>query len=220
MLKLSYCLLPLVMLPIVPSSLCAQEAQAPKPRTVALVPLSMIKGTDGAKKSTREYLESVLTKSGFEIVPQARTVAAWSEMGCAPFDEEKAKELPAMATDKELLALGEKMDVDFVITGRATWHTRSIWVSLGPKTKSDCTVDLMIVDVRKKEVALDAKAVKMDSTAKESAGATAASVLVTPLFTALSGGPKTPHESRAGALAIAKAIGPWLPASQTSKPIK
>ncbi|MGC8668834.1 MAG: hypothetical protein ACP5VE_12045 [Chthonomonadales bacterium] len=40
----------------------------------------------------------------------------------------------------------------------------------------------------------------------------AGTVLLTPLFTVVSGGPKTPHEQRAVQLAIAKAIQPWLAA--------
>jgi hypothetical protein len=198
----------------------AQEKQADKPKTVALIPFAMVKGTDGAQKATREYLNEVLTKAGFEILPEARTMAAWKSLGHTAEVDEKAKELPPMPTPKELLELGEKMGVDYVIAGRATWHTRSIWVTLGPKTKSDCTVDVAVVDVAKRELALDAKKVKMDSTAKEDALKAAGTVLLTPLFTAVSGGPKTPHETRAGVLAVAKAIGPWLPVSQASKKIK
>lgn len=198
----------------------AQDRPSDKPKTVALLPFAMAKGTDGAKKATKDYLNDVLAKAGFEVLPEARTTAAWKSLGHTVDVDEKAKDLPPLATPKDLLELGSKMGVDFVIDGRATWHTRSIWVSLGPKTKSDCTVDMEIVDVAKKELALDAKNVHMDSTAKEDALKAAGTVLITPLFTAVSGGPKTPHEARAGVLAVAKAISPWLPISQSSKKIK
>ncbi|HXG23711.1 MAG TPA: hypothetical protein VNJ09_04080, partial [Chthonomonadales bacterium] len=52
--------------------------------------------------------------------------------------------------------------------------------------------------------------VKMDSTAKEDTLKAAGTILLTPLFTVVSGGPKTPHEQRAVQLAIAKAMQPWL----------
>src|SRR5205823_6457464 len=98
------------------------------------------------------------------------------------------------------------------------WHTKSVWIGLGPKTKSDCTVDVLIVDVRSEEVALDAKQVKMDSTAKEDTLKALGSVFVSGLFTVVSGGPKTPHEQRAVQLATAKAMEPWL--IQHLKPAK
>jgi hypothetical protein len=50
----------------------------------------------------------------------------------------------------------------------------------------------------------------MDSTAKEDSLKAVGTILLTPLFTVVSGGPKTPHEQRAVQLAIAKAIQPWL----------
>jgi len=129
------------------------------------------------------------------------------EDGMGKKHDAKRATLPKSA---ELLKLGQKLDVDWVIAGRAKWHTRSLWVGMGPKTKSDCTVDMLIVDVRKQVVALDAKAVKMDSTAKENTLKAVGAIVLTPLFTVVSGGPKTPHEQRAVQLAIAKAIQPWL----------
>ena len=190
-----------------------------KPKTIAVLPFAMAKGTDGAKKATKDYLNDVLTKAGFEIVSEARTTTAWKGLG-QTVDYDDKKDLPPLPPAKALLALGEKMGTDYVLAARAMWHTKSVWVSLGPKTKSDCTVDMMIVDVGKKEVALDAKGVKMDSTAKEDALKAAGTILLTPLFTVVSGGPKTPHETRAGVLAVAKAISPWLPISQAGKKIK
>jgi hypothetical protein len=39
-------------------------------------------------------------------------------------------------------------------------------------------------------------------------------VLLTPLVTVVSGGPKTPHEQRAVQIAVAKAFRDWVKASQ------
>lgn len=197
----------------------AQDSQAgsetvKKPETVAVLPWIYLKGTNGAKKTAREFLDTVLTKSDFEVIPEARVAVAWKDMNLSLGEDRK--ELP---TPKELLSLGEKLGVDWVITGKAEWHTRSIWVGLGPKTKSDCTVDVIVVDVRKREIALDARKVKMDSTAKEDTLKAVGTVLLTPLFTIVSGGPKTPHEQRAVQLAIAKAIQPWLAERPQSRKI-
>jgi hypothetical protein len=110
----------------------------------------------------------------------------------------------------QLLALGKKWNVRWVIAPRAKWHTRSIWIGFGPKTKSDCTVDILVVDVKNEEVALDARQVRMDSTAKEDPLKVMGTLFVSSLFTVVSGGPKTPHEQRAVQLATAKALQPWL----------
>lgn len=213
----------------------AQNAQENKPlnelaaarsdssETVAILPWIYEKGTRGAQKTAQEFLEAVLTQSlffrenSFQIIPEARVTQVWiQDLGHDP-----AQKRNVLPTPRELLKLGEKLGVDWVITGHAVWHTRSIWIGLGPKTKSDCTVDLVIVDVKKKEVSLDARRVTMDSTAKEDPLKAATTLLLglarvesqfflTLPLTVVSGGPKTPREQRAVQLAIAKAIQPWI----------
>jgi len=129
-------------------------------------------------------------------------------------------ERAGLPTARELLILGEKLGVDWVITGRALWHTRSVWIGLGPKTKSDCTVDMVIVDVKNKELSLDARQVKMGSAPRENPLKAGTVFLLGALIskgrylsalpTLVSGGPKTPREQSAVQLAIAEAIRPWL----------
>ena len=135
-------------------------------------------------------------------------------------------ELP---TPKELFKLGEKLGVDWVITGHALWHTRSLWIGLGPKTKSDCTVDMLIVDIRKKELSLDARQVKMGSAPTDPPLKAATVVLLglvsrglfssTLPLTVVSGGPKTPREQSAVQSAIAGAMQPWLALHPNNKKI-
>ena len=165
---------------------------------------------------------NVFTKSLFfredtySIIPEARVVNTWTQDLGYSFEEPR-KDLP---TPKQLLKLGKKLGVDWVVSSRAVWHTRSIWIGLGPKTKSDCTLDMVIVDVKNGELSLDARNVIGDSTAKEDPLTAGASVLLglvhvegqflTLPITAVSGGPKTPREQSAVLLAIAKAIQPWL----------
>jgi hypothetical protein len=113
-------------------------------------------------------------------------------------------------TFAQMLRVGQKLDVDWVMSGSVSWHSRSIWVGLGPKTKSTCTIRVRVVDVKRQEVALDVKDLKMDSTAKEDTLKALGTVFVSGLFTFVSGGPKTPHEQRAVQLGITKALEPWL----------
>jgi hypothetical protein len=194
----------------------SERAADTKNETVAVLPWIYENGTTGAIKTGKEFLESVLTKANMEIVPESRVTATWAN-GLERDSNEDRKMLPS---PKELLKLGEKLGVDWVITGRARWHTKSIWIGFGPKTKSDCTVDILIVDVHKREVALDSKEVKMDSTAKEKGLNVAVTLFISPLGTMISGGPKTPHEQRAVQLATGKAIQPWLSARPHNKKIE
>lgn len=176
------------------------------PEKIAALPWVYLKGADGAVRTAREFLNTVLTRAQIEVLPEARVTLMWRRgLGHA-----KDADRTSLPTTKELLRLGRRLGVDWVVTGRAKWHTRSIWVTLGPKTKSDCTVDILIVDVKRAEVALDARGIRMDSTAKEDALKAAGAIILTPLVTMVSGGPKTPHEQRAVQLAITKALQPWL----------
>lgn len=200
----------------------SSQVRANTPETVAILPWIYKDGTPGAQIAAKEFLETALTKSyffredSFQIIPEERVTLAWTnDMGHDPNSERTG-----LPTPKELLKLGEKLGVDWVITGHASWHTRSLWIGMGPKTKSDCTVDMMIVDVKKKELSLDAREVRMGSAPTDPPVKAATVVLLgfvsrglftsTLPLTLVSGGPKTPREQSAVQLAIAKAIAPWL----------
>lgn len=208
------------------------EAGADASETVAILPWIYENGTPGARMTAKEFLETALTKSQFfredslRIIPETRVMLTWTnDMGRVTSSE--GTELP---TPRDLLKLGEKLGVDWVIAGHARWHTRSVWIGLGPKTKSDCTVDMLIVDVKNKELSLDARKVKMDSAPRDNPlKAATAAVLgflgargwLSPTlpFTVLSGGPKTPREQNAVQSAIARAIEPWLAVHPRNKKI-
>jgi hypothetical protein len=187
--------------------------QAPAVRKVAIIPWSMKDGVEEARKVCSETVDNLFKGVNYE--PQSPTLVktTWEEtLGQAKLKDtyDGSDNLPSLPTAKDLLALGETLKVDLVCAGRAKWHTKSVWVSLGPKTKADCTVDIMIVDVLNKEVVLEAHDVKADSTRTEKGLETAASLLISFGFTAFSGGPKTPHQKRAGQLAVMLAMDPWL----------
>ena len=182
-------------------------------RQVAILPWTLKDGTDTAMKTARETVRMLFEKSNYEVVPEVRTKTIWEEelkLGSIKEIVQGKDSYPDLPSAKDLLALGKQMNVDIVCAGRASWHTKSVWVGLGPKTKADCTVDTMIIDVKKEEIILDAKAVKSDSTRKEKGLETAGALLVSFGITALSGGPKTPHQQRAAQNAIGLALEPWL----------
>ncbi|WP_025226814.1 hypothetical protein [Fimbriimonas ginsengisoli] len=186
---------------------------------MAVLPWCLKGGTESAVKTARETITTLFEKTKHEVLSPAAVQVAWeTDLKLAPIPTELKddEDFPAMPSAKDLLALGKKLHVDWVCAGRAKWHTKSVWVSLGPKTKADCTVDCMIIDVKKEEVALDAKNVKADSTRVEKGLETAGALLVSMGFTALSGGPKTPHQQRAARQAIGLAFEPWLKTTQAA----
>lgn len=192
----------------------ARQASRPKIKTVAVLPWSYHDGTGTATKTADEAIIALFSGAGYAVVPSAVTKEYWTNLfGKTPreliFDEDD-RVVPDIPSAKELLKLGREMGVDLVCAGFASWHTRSIWVSLGPKTKATCTVDMMIIDVEKAEVVLEAKRVSADSHKKETTAETAAALLIHIGFTAVSGGPKTPHQQRSAQLAIGEAMEPWL----------
>lgn len=200
----------------VPSFVTQDQPAAPvaKPvRQIAILPWTFREGTETAMKTAKETLTNLFEKSNFEVVPPVRAKTIWEEqLKMPPIKEEVTGKdsYPDLPTPESLLKLGKEMGVQFVCAGRATWHTKSVWVGLGPKTKADCTVDTIVIDVSKAEVVLDAKSIKADSTRKEAGLETAGALLVSFGITALSGGPKTPHQQRSAVLAISDALKPFL----------
>lgn len=192
--------------------------QASAVQTVAVLPFPMKDGTDTAVKTAQDLIAAMVEKAKLDPVSKVRVLSAWEELGNKPVREivKGDESYPDIPSPKQLLDLGQKLNVDYVITGRVKWHTKSVWVGTGPKTKADCTVDAVIVDVRKKEVALNQEGIKSDSTKRESGLETAGALFVSWGVTAFSGGPKTPHQQKAAANAIAAAFQPWLQSRGTA----
>lgn len=59
------------------------------------------------------------------------------------------------------------MQVDYVCSGTLGWRVRSVWVGLGPKTKSTATVDLIIIDVKNGEIVHEVKSLNSDGSKAE-----------------------------------------------------
>jgi len=182
-------------------------------KTVAVLPWSFRGGTDTAVQTAKDTISLFFAKTKYEAVPTVRVNSAWEDKLGNPPVKQIIKDddpLPDLPSPKQLLALGQKLNVDLVCAGRAKWHTKSVWISLGPKTKADCTVDMLLIDVKKQEVLLDQKDINADDTRKESGLETAGALFVSMGITAFSGGPKTPHQQRAAQLALGLAFEPWL----------
>ncbi len=180
--------------------------------SVAVLPVSFQDGTETAIKTANETLAKLLEAGFLKQHDRLEVTAAWEvKLKNKPVTERvKARDyFPSLPEESKLLSLGQTLAVDFVVALRCSFSTTSKWVALGPKTKAFCTAQVIVIDVKAKEVAHEATST-MDSTRRESNLETAASLLVSVGFTAFSGGPKTPHQQAAAQLALAEAVGPWI----------
>jgi hypothetical protein len=185
-----------------------------QPQTVVVYPMIFANGTDGAHEISVKYLHSILSKIYLEEISEDKANFTWVKV----MHNDPPTPTSEIPSNKELLELGVKLNADWVIAVRERWHTRSLWVGFGPKTKSDCYVDMKIIHVPNAEIVRDAKNIDGNDTARDDALKDAGAILLTPFITTVSGGPKTPHEQKAAINAIGKAISPWVRTmSQTRK---
>jgi hypothetical protein len=112
-----------------------------------------------------------------------------------------------------LETFGRGLHAKMVIYGSVSWHTRSIWVDLGPKTISTATVNAYVFNVASDKVVFHGKGVGR-SDEKANGYKIAADVLTGGiLVTGVSGGPATPQEQHAVRVALDKAYQNWQPSN-------
>lgn len=117
-----------------------------------------------------------------------------------------------------LASFAASTHANLVIFGKASWHTRSIWVGTGPKTISTASINLYVYNARLGTVTYSKRNVEGRSDEKESTLKDVADVLLTPLVTVVSGGPATPREQRAAQIAIGRAMRPWIAQRRERRP--
>lgn len=184
---------------------------------LAVLPWRMQHATAATIKYAQASLPPMFATGHVVVVPADRTLDAWKFVTGADWDA-NSKQAP---TREQLLAVGTALHADFVFAGQAVWHSKTIWIGLGRKLKSDCTIDAMMLDVKTGRSTLEAKAVRMDDTAKEdTAGALGNALLGGRVMFNLSGAAsRTPHEERAFTLALALSFAPWIRDRNSGRPI-
>ena len=156
-------------------------------------------GTKTSRASAETALNDILKKGGFKVLDSSVAARVW-----------KAKGLRTPTTTRppstaDLTELGKAIGVRYVVATTVSFHTRSIWVNLGPKTISTASFATSIIDSRTGKVVHEADT-EGRSDEKSDTLKVVGSLLVTPLVSAISGGPKTPHETRAAQIAAARAL--------------
>jgi len=183
---------------------------------VAIYPWTFAENEKGTNQTAIDTATSTLQKlfsqrGQMQILPDSAAQDAWKELGFpdVPQTVSNPSKLPSIDT-KQLLALGKKLGVDYVCAGTLAWKVKSVWVALGPKTKADATLNIVIVDVNKGQVVLQEKDFNSASTRAEKWYETAGAILVTWGITVFSGGPKTPQMQNAAIRAIGAATEPFF----------
>lgn len=161
-------------------------------------------GGETSRKTGVRSVEEVLQKAGYTLISGTVAANTWRRLG-----------LPLPLTDKpatlsNIVRFGKALKAHYVVTPVFDFHSRSIWVDLGPKTVSTATVDVVITDVVQNKTVYTREDVSARSDEKFDVVKAGADVLLTPLVTVVSGGPKTPHEQRAVQIAVAKALRDWV----------
>jgi hypothetical protein len=178
--------------------------------TAVVYPWAFKKGTRTARTMAISTAEEIAQKVGFSTIPVDVAQAAWTK-----------RKLPALTYRRNpsrasLQAYGRSLNAKRVVYGSVAWHTRSIWVNLGPKTISTATVDVYVLDVATGNILFQNTNVQGRSDEKSDALKVAGAILITPLVTAVSGGPATPQEQRAVQIALAQALNKWVNPNATN----
>lgn len=163
-------------------------------------------GTDTSRDTALKTASEILQKANYAPISTDAAKSAWGNLPEPRFDK-----LPSKAT---LQKFGRATNARVVLYGSVSWHTRSIWVNTGPKTVSTATVSAYVYDVGSGKVVYRKAGVEGRSDEKENAYKIAADILVTPLVTVVSGGPKTPQEQRAVQIGLGRALHDWVQKSR------
>jgi hypothetical protein len=171
--------------------------------TAVAYPFAFEKGTNTARNTAYEAAAGIARKAGYASAPKHVAEQAWEKLGIR---DPKPSKMPSTAN---LTKFGRETRASVVLYGSVKWHTRSIWVGAGPKTISTATVSVYVFDVQAGKVVFSKTKVEGRSDEKENGYKVAAAILLTPVVTVVSGGPKTPQEQRAVQIALARAFYDW-----------
>lgn len=156
-------------------------------------------GTPTSRAKAKEALTEVVRKGGFRVLDDAKASQAWRSLSY------RTPTIVRPPSKAQLSQFAKVAGVRYVLTSSVTFHTRSIWVNLGPKTVASCHVAVTVLDSQTGKIVHEADA-DGRSDEKSDGLKVAGALLISPLVTAVSGGPRTPQESRAAQIAVARAL--------------
>jgi hypothetical protein len=116
---------------------------------IAVVPPKVEGGRGVAKEKMPEIYHAVFQKEGFEVKINKPVEEAIRQL--------KLPTLEGIPTQKEMLRLGKHLGVNYVLAANIKVETKRVWVMGVLQAKSTITIDTIIVNVNKAEVAYDPK---------------------------------------------------------------
>ncbi len=203
--KLTSLLIALVL--VAPFASTAHQAAPSRGTIVAYPNVFDGTGTNTSRSKTIDSVEEIFKKGGFTLSSDSAATAAWKKL------KYRTPTMMSPPTQAQLVKFGKALKVKYVASTKLNFHTRSIWVNLGPKTISTCTAHVTIVDTATNKIVYDREGTGR-SDEKSDVLKIAGALLISPLVTAVSGGPKTPQETRAGQIAVAVALNDFIVAPQ------
>jgi hypothetical protein len=171
---------------------------------MVVYPWAFQDGSDTARDTTYQVVGELGRRASYASVSASTGRKMWEAKGYP------APSMTSRPSRRTLAAYGNAMNAAAIMYGTVSWHTRSIWVNAGPKTISTATVNVYVYDVKNGRVSFSRKGIEGRSDEKSNGYKIAASLLFTPLVTAVSGGPKTPQEIRAVQIALSLAYNDWI----------
>ncbi len=178
---------------------------------VAIAPWTFVDGTKTSRETAIDTVRNIIEGQGWNVLPQEIVDRQFESMK-SDLTYRDGQPLAA-----ELIKFGKSVQASKLVYGKISWHTRSIWVGAGPKTISTSTVDVFVFDVNSGKTLFKKSKVEGRSDEKEQTLKVVAAVLVTPLITAVSGGPATPREQRAVQISLGRAFEPFIHANKGKK---
>jgi hypothetical protein len=112
-------------------------------------------GSPTSQKTGVNAVREVMQKAGYTLISNTVAANAWRKMGLTL----PSTDNPANVSD--IVRFGKAIHAHYVVTPVFSFHTRSIWVDLGPKTVSTATVDIVITDVDQGKTPHEQRAVQI-----------------------------------------------------------
>ncbi|MCW3097784.1 MAG: hypothetical protein JWL77_3402 [Chthonomonadaceae bacterium] len=201
--------------------------------TVVIVPWNYKNSRDSAVQSAHEVCSQLLLGTGFNVfliksatgaMPPPMSGISGSKKQESAFANlvtqgrnmvtqdapNKGNTVFVLPTTEEMIAIGERLHSRFVLAGRAQWRSRDVWIGVSNRIKSICTVDVRILDVNTRHLVLDAHGVEGDSTENKNLYNSFANLMALNPLPLVMPGSIGPYEQRAVAVAITRAMHPWL----------
>ena len=172
-------------------------------RDVSIYPWIFTNGNVTSKTMAIASVKRITENQGLHVIANDTSVRIFDSL------KPKIALKDGLPSEADLGRFAKAVHAGILIFGDVNWHTRSVWVGTGPKTISTATVDVYVYNTKEKKVTYIAEKVEGRSDEKESALKDVLAVLVTPLITAVSGGPATPREQRAVQIAVGRALAEW-----------